>query len=124
MIGEVDSWVAAKVINRLLGRGWELRILRGVFRWGLVGWIVFAKVIFICSCERNMCERSLWIFKQNHSRFYRHIFCITINISILRHKGANFIVSIGRRSSKNAHTAYSWCAAACFFVFFYHANIC
>ena len=69
MIGEVGSRVAVKVINRLLGRGWELRILPGVVRWGLVGCIGFAKLKFICSCERNMREHSLWIFKQNHSRF-------------------------------------------------------
>ncbi len=70
LIGEVGSMVAVKVITRFLGRGWELRILRGVVRWGLVGWIGFAKLLkFICSCERNMCEHSLWIFKQNHSIF-------------------------------------------------------
>jgi len=32
VIGVIGSRVAAKVINRLLGRGWELRILREVVR--------------------------------------------------------------------------------------------
>ncbi len=67
MIGEVGSRVAAN--DRLLGRGWGLRSLWVLVRWGLVGWIGFAKLKFICSCEMNMSEHSLWIFKQNCSRF-------------------------------------------------------
>ena len=69
VIGEVGSRVAAKVITRLFSKRWELRILRGVARWGLVGWIGFAKLKFIFSCERNMRENSLLIFKQNQGGY-------------------------------------------------------